>query len=183
MGRSGAGAGGRSCRGAILLLTLFAVAALGVLLTVAGRVWLTDMRREREAELLFVGREYVNALSRYSAATPAGGANQPERLDQLLLDDRQPATVRHLRRLYRDPLTGRPEWGLIKAGNRIVGVYSLGAGVPVKQAGFSGTESAFNGAKSYADWRFVVAPAKGPPAAVEGGSAGEGAPTPVARRR
>jgi hypothetical protein len=37
-------------------------------------------------------------------------------------------------------------------------VYSLSAQTPVKREGFSGVEGGFNGAKSYADWRFEFEP-------------------------
>lgn len=145
----------RGERGAALLLAMFLVAIMGVLLAVAGRVWHTDMQREREAQLLFAGAEYARALGRYAAATPPGMPSSPERLEQLLLDQRQPVPTRHLRRLYRDPITDSPDWGLVKSGDRIAGVYSLGAGVPLKQAGFPGATAEFAGAGSYAEWRFV----------------------------
>ncbi len=142
--------------GAALLLTMFLVAVMGVLLAVAGRVWHTDMQRERETQLLFAGAEYARALGRYAAATPAGLPAHPERLEQLLLDQRQPVPTRHLRRLYRDPMTDSQEWGLVKTGDRIAGVYSLGAGVPLKQAGFPGACAEFAGASNYAGWKFLA---------------------------
>lgn len=147
--------GPRGNRGAALLLTMFLVAVMGIMLAVAGRAWRTDMQREREAQLLFAGGEYARALGRYAAATPPGLPALPESLEQLLLDQRQPSPMRHLRRLYRDPMTDGPEWGLIKSGDRIVGVYSLATGVPFKQAGFAGANAGFAGARRYADWRFV----------------------------
>lgn len=152
----------RGERGAALLLTMFLVAVMGILLAVAGRVWRTDMQREREAQLLFAGAEYARALGRYAAATPPGLPTLPEKLDQLLLDQRQPAPMRHLRRLYRDPMTDGPDWGLVKSGDRIAGVYSLAAGAPLKQAGFAGANAGFAGAGSYADWRFVASAEAGP---------------------
>jgi type II secretory pathway pseudopilin PulG len=142
-------------RGAILLLMLFAVAVVGILLAVAGPVWRTEMRRDKEAELLWVGQQYADAIASYQAA--AAPPQLPERLGQLLLDARQVNVVRHLRRLYRDPMTGGLEWGLVRDGaGRIAGVYSLGHGVPLKQGGFDAQQSAFAGAGSYADWKFTV---------------------------
>jgi type II secretory pathway pseudopilin PulG len=140
-------------RGAALLLTIFLVAVIGVMLTVAGRVWRTEMQREKEAQLLYVGGEIARAITRYHAAAK----QYPENLDQLLLDSRQQNTVRYLRRIYRDPLTGSKQWGLLKDVNgRITGVYSLGKGGPLKQAGFAKTRAQFKDAKSYADWTFVA---------------------------
>lgn len=143
----------------MLLLLMFLVAFMGILLTVAGGVWYTDAQRDKEAQLLFVGAEYQRALASYLAAAPPGMGAYPERLEQLLLDERQPVPLRHLRRLYRDPLTDSPEWGLLKEGGRIVGVFSLGKGVPVKQADFPAWAAGFGNAGSYAAWKFVARPA------------------------
>lgn len=145
----------RGSRGAALLLTMFLVALIGIMLTVAGRVWRTEMQREKEAELLVVGAEIAKAITRYHAVS----LQYPENLKQLLLDTRQQNTVRYLRRLYRDPVTGSGTWGLIKDVNgRITGVYSLGKGEPLKQAGFDTAQAKFKGAKSYSDWAFVAEP-------------------------
>jgi type II secretory pathway pseudopilin PulG len=152
-------------RGAALLLTMFLVAIIGVMLTVAGRVWHTEMQREKEAELLAVGGEIALAITRYRATS----LQYPENLNQLLLDPRQQNTVRHLRRLYRDPMTGSRTWGLIKeVSGRITGVYSLGKGEPLKQAGFATAQAKFKGAKSYADWTFLAEPGNGMPGSVPG---------------
>lgn len=129
--------GRRCCRGAALLMTMFLVALIGILLTVAGQVWHTERQREKEAELLAVGGEYARAIARYYAASPPRPLQYPEKLNELLLDTRQPITVRHLRRLYRDPLTGSSQWGLIKdASGRITGVLQPRQGRAAEASGF-----------------------------------------------
>jgi type II secretory pathway pseudopilin PulG len=150
--------GPATCRGAILLFLMFAVALMGIVLAVGAGLWHTAAVRDKEAQLLFVGGEYQRALARYKAATPAGMPSAPERLEQLLLDQRHQVPARHLRRLYRDPMTDSSEWGLIKEGGRIAGVYSLGAGKPLKQANFPEWLRSFSGAKSYATWQFLDKP-------------------------
>ena len=46
--------------------------------------------------------------------------------------------VRHLRRLYRDPITGQDEWGLVEApGGGVMGVYSRSEDEPIKSGNFS----------------------------------------------
>jgi type II secretory pathway pseudopilin PulG len=166
-----AGSAKRRSRGAALLLAMFLVAIIGIMLTVAGRAWHTEAQREKEAELLAVGGEYARAISRYHAAS----LQYPENLNQLLLDTRQQNTVRYLRRLYRDPMTGSKQWGLIKdASGRITGIYSLGKGVPLKQAGFEKILAKFNDAKSYADWTFIAEPGKAGPGGVPGAVPGAG---------
>lgn len=162
----------------MLLLTMFLVAIAGVLLSVAGPLWHTKTQRDKEADLLWIGDNYARAIASYHAASPAQMREYPQKLEQLLLDLRQPNTMRHLRRLYRDPMTGSTEWGLIKDGSgRITGVYSLGKGAPLKQGGFEKNWARFNNAKSYADWIFVAEPDNAASPAVPGGAVG-GAPSP-----
>lgn len=144
----------RQC-GFTYLGLLFAIAFIGLLLAGAGEVWHTTLKREREAELLFVGRQFARAIAAYHASTPGDIKHWPKRLEDLIDDRRQPRTVRHLRRLYADPMTGMPEWGLIRSGEFIVGIHSLGDGKPLKTAGFLPDEE-FAGAASYRDWHFVA---------------------------
>ncbi|WP_374495417.1 type II secretion system protein [Zoogloea sp.] len=110
--------------GATYLLMLFAVAALGLGLAAFGTVWSTAAQREREAELLFIGGEFARALASYRASSPAGTAAYPQRLEDLLLDPRQPFVRRHLRRLYRDPMTGEADWLVDRRDGQIVAVRS-----------------------------------------------------------
>jgi len=141
--------------GFTLLAVLFVVAALGVGLAAVGTVWDTTARREKEAQLLFVGDQYRQAIERYYQATPGGVKTYPKRLEDLLLDRRFPVTVvRHLRQLYPDPITGKPEWGLVKAGDGITGVFSLSEERPMKQGNFARIYAAFSGQAHYSDWTF-----------------------------
>ena len=137
------------------LAVLFMVVAMGIALAAAGEVWRTIAQREKEAQLLFAGREYREAIERYFKNS-SGVGEFPKSLDDLLLDRRQPQVRRYLRRLYPDPfaIVGEP-WGLIKLGDRITGVYSLAPGKPMRQTGFGKGEGAFADAGSYGDWRFV----------------------------
>lgn len=111
-------------RGAIYLLTLFLVAALGVGLARFGTVWSTALQREREAELLFVGGEYARAIASYRGAFPGQPVPGPERLEDLLLDPRFPFVRRHLRRIYPDPTSGEVDWIVERQAGRIVGLRS-----------------------------------------------------------
>ena len=142
--------------GFAFLFTLLLVALLGLGLVVASDLDSTLARRERELALLQVGHEFRQALARYATGRPgvAGGA-YPLRLDDLLLDPRGLKPVRHLRRLYADPITGQADWGLIRAGGRIVGVYSLSVAQPMRQDGFDDDDAGFKGASRYRDWVFL----------------------------
>ena len=135
---------------------LFAIVLLGVLLSTAGVIWDTTARRDKEAQLLFAGTQYQNAIASYYAMSVNGNRQLPPSIDELLLDRRFPMPVRHLRRRYRDPITNSDEWGLIREGGNIIGVYSLSAEKPIKQANFGACCSEFDKASSYAVWKFLA---------------------------
>lgn len=145
-------------RGFTYLTVLFVVAILSTGLALAGEVWHTSRVREKEAELLFVGNEYRQAIARYYLSGPQ--RQYPRSLEDLLKDPRAPGTVRHLRRLYPDPVTGSAEWGLVKAPDGgIAGVHSLSEASPLKIGGFRVRDAAFEGKSKYSEWQFAFAPA------------------------
>jgi hypothetical protein len=75
--------------------------------------------------------------------------------------------VRHLRRLYKEPITGQDEWGLVEApGGGVMGVYSPSEEAPIKSGNFSPSNQEFADAPKYADWKFVHSP-PGLPARIE----------------
>ena len=73
---------------------------------------------------------------------------------------------RHLRRLYADPMTGRPDWVLVKEREAIVGVASRSTRTPLRRSRFDLADRHFADAASYADWQFVHRVAAVPVAAV-----------------
>ncbi len=145
----------RSQSGFTLLALLFAVAVLGITLATVGILWSTQIRREREAELLWVGDQYRLAITRYRAS----GGQFPLALTDLVTDPRAPLPQHFLRRLYPDPMTGKPDWLLIMApgGTGIIGVASSSQDKPIKQANFGTADGQFEQAQCYCDWKFVIA--------------------------
>lgn len=122
----------------------------------AGEVWHTTVQREKEAELLHIGEEYRQAIERYYLAGPR---QYPRTPDDLLKDPRHAGTVRHLRKLYLDPISGG-HWVLVSAPDGgIAGVHSTATDAPIKVSGFASRYQDFSNAKSYAEWRFVYVPA------------------------
>jgi type II secretory pathway pseudopilin PulG len=120
-------------------------------------------QREKEAELLFRGNQFQAAIASYYKKEN----RYPQSLEQLLEDKRYPMPVRHLRRLYADPMTGEAEWGLVDApGGGVMGVYSRSEHAPVKTGNFSLKNREFEQAARYADWKFVHSP-PGLPKAIE----------------
>lgn len=178
------------------LAVLFALALMGATAALTAVVYSVLERREREAQLLFVGAEIQSAIQGYFEANPKLPDRYPKELSWLLRDPNQLTTRRYLRQLYFDPLTGSNEWGLLRSpGGGIMGVYSLSARAPIKRAGFTGG-AVFGKAASYADWKFVfpwgasaapgigvigtAAPAAGSPGAGGAGSASSAPATAAA---
>lgn len=146
--------GSASQRGFTYLGLLFAVAILGITLATIGVVWSTQIRREKEAQLLWVGDQYRAAIMNYRMA----GGTLPLALADLIEDKRTPVPRRYLRRLYPDPMTGAADWTLIYApdGVSIAGVASQSQAQPIKVANFTGDDTGFEGMTCYCDWQFVV---------------------------
>ena len=135
---------------------MIGLAVLGIAATATLETETLLQRRAAEQELLAIGAEFSAALASYAAATPANQPTAPAALQDLLRDPRQPAPVRHLRRLYRDPITGETTWGTVASpeNQRIVGVYSRSAQQPLKIANFEVLVAHFEGSAHYHDWVF-----------------------------
>ncbi len=146
----------------MLLLVLLVV--LGI--TAAGTVQLghSMTRRHAEEALLVAGSEFRAAINswRSGGAVSPGNPGGPRELAELLRDPRVAGVRRHLRRVPADPLTGSSEWGLVRDnGGRIVAIYSLAPGKPIKRDNFAPTEASFTDADSYAQWQFGFPPRRG----------------------
>lgn len=152
-------------RGISLLIVLLLIVIMGLAAGIAGSSWRTIMQRERETELLFRGDQYRRAIKSYYEVAHGGQRGMlPSTLDDLVKDPRFPNTVRHLRKLYKDPMTGE-DFEVIKdqtAAGRIKGVRSTSEDEPFKKDGFSKEDEKFSGATSYKQWEFVYEPAKTP---------------------
>lgn len=131
----------------LFLIALVAISALAV--ATLGHY---SAVRSDELELLRIGAEFRRALASYrSAAEPHA---YPQSFDDLVSDQRSGVEVRHLRRIYVDPITRTREWGLVMDGGHIIGVHSVSSRVPLKTSGFRGPDRSFEDAGSYADWIF-----------------------------
>ena len=139
---------------------LFFIALMGAALVAVAQVWHIQVKRDKEAELLFVGNQFRRAISLYYERAPGGLRQYPKQLNDLLQDPRFPNVQRHLRKLYIDPMTGKAEWGLVRTPDgSILGIYSLSEDAPLKTAGFSGLDASFADAINYREWKFAYLPA------------------------
>lgn len=164
--------------GLAYIAMLMLVAVIGIMLGAAADVWVTTRQRQKEAELLWVGNKYREAILSYAGSSPGGVPRYPARLEDLLLDNRSLATRRHLRRIYVDPMTGKADWELLMAPQGgIAGVRSTAPGTPLKQKGFRPRDALFEDKTSYADWQFSALPPAPPNA--PGGAQIPGAAQPA----
>lgn len=139
------------------------VMIMGAALAAIGTFFSHAAQREKERELLFVGNQFRDAIESYYRHSP-GASAFPKTLDDLVEDKRFPMPQHHLRRIYRDPITGKAEWGLVEApgGAGIMGVRSLSEEAPIKTGNFDARDTAFEGTAKYADWQFVFKPPEPP---------------------
>lgn len=144
------------------LLVLSFVFVLLLSLTIASEQISTTAQREREAELLFIGQQYSNAIASYYRNSPNGLRQLPLNIEDLVQDKRSLLPLRHIRKLYRDPITESMDWGLVRdEQGQISGVYSLSNIQPLltqENKSFSLDFNLAGVATVYSDWKFVYIP-------------------------
>lgn len=149
-------------RGVVLMGLIVLLALAGLALLQFGESAATARQREREAQLLWVGQQYRAALESYYRASPGPVKHLPVSLDELVRDSRFPNPVRHLRRIYPDPIQPDVPWGLVKRGSQIIGVYSQSDLAPLRRSGFAPGLESLEGAAQYSAWRFLFIPRAAP---------------------
>lgn len=137
---------------------LLLVAVLGLVSAATLRAGVVAQRRVAEQQLIDRGYRVTLALESYARATPAGMSPYPNSLQDLVRDPRFPkAIVRHLRRVEIDPITGKPEWGLVPSpsGKGFTGVHSLSGQKPWRQQ-FAAPFQDFEDKARYSEWLFIA---------------------------
>lgn len=149
-----AGNRSNSQAGFTYVMILVAVVAMGIFAEV-GTFYVSRSRQmDREAELLFRGNAYRNAIkSYYESGRP--NKTYPRSLDDLVKDPRT-SHKSHLRMLYPDPFgKEKTSWKLLRASDGgISGVASQSTEKPLKTGNFKLGNEKFERATSYADWTF-----------------------------
>lgn len=142
-------------RGYTYLMALAAMVIVGIFAEAASVLTTRTVYADKEAELLFRGMVYRNAIRSYHQA----GGTYPRGLDDLLKDPRSP-NRRHLRALYPDPMAKEGQgWLLINAADGgIAGVASRSREEPLKKANFPQGFEKFEGASAYNEWIFEYVP-------------------------
>jgi type II secretory pathway pseudopilin PulG len=90
--------------GYTLVVLVMAIAVMAIMMSVALQTVQFQMQREREAELIFRGHQYVEAIRLYKQKY----GRYPMRMKELW-----EANPRVLRQKWIDPITGSEEWGLV----------------------------------------------------------------------
>ncbi len=146
--------GGFTYIAVLLAMLLLALATQAVMTYVSQQA-----QREREAELLRIGRAYVQAIAAFHDATPGSVKRWPRQLDDLIEDRRLVSTRRYLRELYADPVTRLPNWELVKAPDGgIAGIRSRSDAQPLRSAAIDLDVITLSPASRYSDWQFVYQP-------------------------
>lgn len=142
------------------LALLIGIAIIGVAAAASIQLGGLYQRRMAEKELLYVGGQFQRALLSYSDSTPVGQATQPRTLEELVRDPRYPNPLRHLRRVYVDPMTGKADWVLVRSpnGQTIIGIHSASRERPIQLRQFAEEFRGFEDRRSYAQWVFVARP-------------------------
>lgn len=140
------------------VMILVVVVITGIFAEVSTFYASRSRQMDREAELLFRGTAYRNAIkSYYESGKPI--KSYPKSLNDLVKDPRF-AHKTHLRIMYQDPFgKDKSEWKLLRAfDGGIAGVASQSLDTPLKTGNFRQGYEKFEDAKSYAGWIFEYSP-------------------------
>lgn len=149
----------QSIKGFTLIGLLILIALISLMSTASLRIGALLQRREAEQALLYVGSQFRSAFQSYYLMTSMGQRPYPNTLEELIKDPRFPQPVRHLRKIYADPITGKTDWILLKNPmGGIMGVSSRSDAQPIKVANFSDADKSFEGKNKYSEWGFFYTP-------------------------
>lgn len=146
----------RAASGFTYVAMLCALAIFGLGLAALGQTWSAASQRDKEAELIRIGSLYVRAIGDYHARSPGSLKSYPVRLDDLLEDTRFVGTMRHLRKLYGDPVNHDKPWTLLHApGGGIIGVASQSDKRVLRQRPLNVARALPVAGVRYSEWHFI----------------------------
>ena len=138
------------------MVFLIALAVVSGVMAATAQVWMTGERRAKEQELLFAGNQFREALAAYYRNSPGGAVRYPQKLDDLLEDNRYATARRYLRKIFADPMTGKPNWELMRLPDGgIIGVHSVSDVEPIKKTGFRAADFELQNKSKYSEWTFM----------------------------
>ena len=117
--------GTRSDEGYVLLGIAIGLVIMGIFMAAAVPVWDHVIQREREDELLWRGRQYVQAIERYQRKYPGAF---PANLEVLVEE-------KFLRKAYEDPMAEEGEWRILRQNSpELRGLMAPGTQPPGQRA-------------------------------------------------
>ena len=137
----------RKASGYVLIMLMFVVTAMGIGLLVAVPVWQTQIRRDKEEELIFRGKQYVEAVRIFQIKKPG---TFPKTIEELV-------EGKCLRRPFRDPMNPAGDWNIIllpESGAQGGSLRQRPGGIPVRGRQGSGQEQA----QAFSAQTILVAP-------------------------
>ncbi len=165
----------RQPRGYTLVALVVIVAVMSILVAAALPYWSQVMKRDREAELVFRGLQYAEAIRVFQLRFN----RLPNSLDELI-----EVNPRSIRRLWKDPMTDSGEWDLVQGqlsssggvrGRQVAGGTAPGGRqesedarqgsnrrrapapiVGVRSRSDEESMRAFMGASGYSKWQFTI---------------------------
>lgn len=132
---------------------LFFVFLLGLGLGKSLEVFSIIDQRQKEKELLNVGKIYQEAIKQYYLSGQEL-KTYPTHMEDLLKDPRYLVTRRYIRTLYLDPLTNKDFIPIVSAEGGICGVKSSSTKKPIKTSFKDEELKIFNKSKTYQQWEF-----------------------------
>ncbi len=143
-------------RGFTYVFMLTALTLFSIGLAAIGPAWADRVRREREQELIRLGSLYAAAIASYYAAAPGSLRQYPPELKDLLEDTRRVGTLRHIRKLYKEPLDSSRQWGIVRAADGgVMGVFSKSDEAPFHTAALDIGSAVLAPAERYSAWKFI----------------------------
>jgi len=147
----------RSEAGFTYIAALVMVVIMGIMQGAIGQLMSTIMKREREKELIFRGLQYRDAIERWSKkGVPL--KDLKDLVEPTVSSNLDRSKDRLLRKLYKDPITGKEWKTLPNPPDPIQGIYgvaSTSSEEPFKQGNFPEVIKNFEGKKKYSDWEFI----------------------------
>ncbi len=137
------------------------IVIVSVSLMVVQKQWSTIVKRDKEKELFFRAGQIVQAIGSFYKDSSKDSQQYPRSLKVLLKDNRSLGLKRHLRKIYKEPMTKDGQWGIIYDGRGgIKGVFSKSMAEPLKKGNFPEIYKSFENKKKYSEWKFVYEPEK-----------------------
>jgi len=93
----------RQIQGYTLIILMFVLFVMSLGLMLAVPVWQTQIQREKEEELIFRGKQYVEAIRLFQIKKPGAF---PKDFEELIKE-------KCLRKPFKDPMTEHGEWNVV----------------------------------------------------------------------